>query len=209
MLNVYLKNKVLCRTLFNLQRNTISTNLFTRQGSTAEITKGAPVTVYESAEWQEMNEFLGSKKYFSLVPKDKTSEGEMYKIWQDCVMCTSFKAKYFALLPFFYEDRRTQRAKKKFCMKMELYPDSKYLKFTFAMISGIHVSYEKLDDVAPLTPSDYRIRHLVLRSRPPQFVDMDMVYGNRKIIDMYCFDKQGTWVKEVDSFLFREWNTLY
>jgi len=25
---------------------------------------------------------------------------------------------------------------------------------------------------------------------------MDMVYGNRKIINMYCFDKQGTWDKE-------------
>ena len=25
---------------------------------------------------------------------------------------------------------------------------------------------------------------------------MDMVYGNRKIIDMYCFDKQGSWDKQ-------------
>lgn len=50
--------------------------------------------------------------------------------------------------------------------------------------------------MVPLAPSDYRTRHLVLRSRPPVFADIDMLYGNRKIIDMYVFDKQGTWVKE-------------
>jgi hypothetical protein len=48
----------------------------------------------------------------------------------------------------------------------------------------------------PIPPEDYRIRHLFLRSRPPLFVDMDMVYTNRKIPQMYCFDKEGTWIKE-------------
>jgi hypothetical protein len=197
MLNVQLKSKVFKRSLLTFSKKRISGYFFTRQASTAEITKGQPVTVYESADWPEISDYLVSKNYFSLVPKNSKIEDEMYNIWQDCVMYTNFKPKYFALLPFFLEDGKTMRAKKKYCLKMELYPESKYLKFTYAMISGIHQSYEKLDDVIPLTPSDYRTRHLILRSRPPQFVDMDMLYGNRKVLDMYCFDKQGSWVKEV------------
>jgi hypothetical protein len=197
MLNVQLKSKLFKRSLLKVSVKRISGYFFTRQASTGEITKGQSVTVYESADWPEINDFLHSRKYYSLLPKNQKIEDEMYKIWQDCVMDTSFKAKYFALLPFFFEDKRTVRAKKKYCLKMELYPDSKYLKFTYAMVSGIHHSYEKLEDVIPLTPSDYRTRHLMLRSRPPLFVDMDMLYGNRKVLDMYCFDKQGTWVKEV------------
>lgn len=112
-------------------------------------------------------------------------------------MKTSFKKKYFALLPFFLEDRQTLFAKKKFVLKMDLFPESKHLEFTCAMISGIQKFIEPLEDIVPLPPSDYRFRHTILRSRPPQFVDMDMVYGNRKILNMFCFDQHGSWIPEV------------
>jgi hypothetical protein len=36
-----------------------------------------------------------------------------------------------------------------------------------------------------------------MRSRPPTFVDMDMLYANRKQPNIYCFDQKGTWIKEV------------
>jgi hypothetical protein len=197
MLNRLLTKPTLNRKLFKTQIKQITGYFFTRQASTQEITKGDKVLVYEGPEWQEMSQYLKENKYFEILPKDIESENKMYSIWQDCVMNTNFKAKYFALLPFFFEDRRSSRAKKKYVLKMELYPESKYLKFTFAMMSGIHEQYEPLADVVPITPGDYRTRHLVLRSRPAHFIDMDMIYANRKIIDMYCFDKQGTWVKEV------------
>jgi hypothetical protein len=183
----------------NTPKKSISGYFFTRGSPTKDIVKGEKVLVYEGQEWQEMNKYLSESKYFDIVPKENDSVNKMYSIWQDCVMNTSFKAKYFGLLPFFYEDRRSSRAQKKFVLKMELYPEAKYLKFTYAMMSGVHEAYEPLVDVIPVTPGDYRIRHLVLRSRPPQFVDMDMVYGNRKIPEMYCFDKQGTWVQEVNQ----------
>jgi len=192
-----MRKNILRNNFINTPQKKIHGYFFTRQLSTPEITKGQSVTVYEGPEWSELSNYLNSNNYFNIVPKDEESVRNMYKIWQDCVMSTGFKAKYFGLLPFFVEDRQTTRAQKKFVLKMELYPETKYMKFTFAMLSGVNVRFEPLVDVVPITAGDYRIRHLAMRSRPPQFVDMDMLYGNRKVIDMYCFDKQGTWVKEV------------
>ena len=51
-------------------------------------------------------------------------------------MTTSFKSKYFSLIPFFLEDRNTSKATKKFVLNMELFPESKHLRFTIAMLSG-------------------------------------------------------------------------
>jgi len=57
-----------------------------------------------------------------------------------------------------------------------------------------------LEDFIPIPPEDYRIRHYISRSRAPHFVDMDMLYGNRKLSNIYCFDSQGTWVEEVNNY---------
>ena len=61
-----------------------------------------------------------------------------------------------------------------------------------------------MKDVVPIPSEDLRIRHLVLRSRPASFVDMDMLYANRKIPNVYCFDQKGVWDNEVLIDLFRE-----
>jgi hypothetical protein len=183
---------------FKIQVKNIHGFYFTRQSNTDAITKsGVSVPLYEAPEWREINDYLQAYNYYDIIPKDNQSETKMKSIWTNCVMNGQFKPKYFALLPFFVEDRQTIRAKKKFVLNMELYPESKYMKITLAMISGVISIYEPLEDIVPITPGDYRVRHLMLRSRPPAFVDMDMVYGNRKILNMYCFDKQGTWNKEV------------
>jgi len=197
MLNRLIRGQFLKHSFLKTQKKTITGYFFTRGTPTQEITKGQSVLVYEGQEWSDISKYLNNNQYFEIVPKDENSVNKIYSIWQDCVMNTSFKAKYFGLLPFFYEDRRSSRAHKKFVLKMELYPEAKYLKFTYAMMSGIHEAYEPLLDVVPITPGDYRIKHLMLRSRPPQFVDMEMVYGNRKLGEMYCFDKQGSWNLEV------------
>ena len=88
-------------------------------------------------EWKEINEYLKSKNFYNIIPKDEKSAEAVGKIWTDCVLNTKFKEKYFALLPFFVEDRQTSRAKKKFVLNMELFPESKHLKFDIATISGI------------------------------------------------------------------------
>lgn len=182
---------------FKVSSKNISGFFHTRSIGTEKIKKGTHINVYEAPEWSEMEKHLNENNYFDIIPKDNSSIKQSYDLWTNCVLNSQFKAKYFSLLPFFVEDRQTVRAKKKFVLKMELLPDSKHLKFTLAMISGVATRYEPLDDIVPIAPGDYRTRHLLLRSRPPSFVDMDMVYGNRKIIDMYCFDKQGTWILNV------------
>jgi hypothetical protein len=62
---------------------------------------------------------------------------------------------------------------------------------------GLQSSIEPLGDIIPITPGDYSIRQHLMRSRPPTFVDMDMLYANRKQPNIYCFDQKGTWIKEV------------
>lgn len=119
-----------------IQYKSIHGYYFTRQPNTSTITKGKSVLVYEGPEWKEINEYLQTNKFYDIIPKDQNSLESMYKIWENCILNTNFKEKYFALLPFFVEDRQTVRAKKKFVLNMELFPESKHLKFTIATVSG-------------------------------------------------------------------------
>lgn len=66
----------------------------------------------------------------------------------------------------------------------------------------MHSTFEPIEDIIPIPPEDFRIRHLLLRSRPPHFVDMDMLYANRKLPNIYCFDQKGIWATEVKLILF-------
>ena len=109
---------------------------FTMQPSTSEITKGESITVYQAPEWEELNSLLKEKNYFNIVPKNVTEEDLMHNTWEDVIMRSSFKKKYFSLIPFCIEDRQTQQAKKKFILNMELFPDSKHMKFQCSMLSG-------------------------------------------------------------------------
>ncbi len=170
---------------------------FTKQPNTNNIEVGEKVSVYEGPEWDEINTHLNKNKYFSIVPRSDSDINDMNTIWENCVFETSFKKKYFSLLPFNIEDRHSLNAKKKFVLKMDLYPETKYLKFTYAMISGVHSVLEPLEDIIPVTPGDYKIRHQLLRSKPPHFLDVDMLYANKKVPSIYCFDIHGTWVKTV------------
>ncbi len=139
-LNLKYLNKLKTSSILKLQTKSIQGYFFTRQPNTSTITKGNSVMVYEGPEWNEINEYLKSKNFYDIIPRDFASTQDMYNIWQDCVMNTKFKEKYFALLPFFMEDRQTSRAKKKFVLNMELFPETQHLKFTIAMISGKYYS---------------------------------------------------------------------
>ena len=158
--------------------------------------KSSSVNVYTSPEWNEIYNFLNTKGYFKLTGKGSSSE-VMYELWKDCVMSNeSFKPKYFALLPFFFENSYSRYAQKKFILEMNLLPETKHLHFKCALSSGIHEFIEPLTDVIPIPPQDFKMRHVLMRSRPADFIDGDMFYTNRKTLTMYCFDKQGTWNKE-------------
>jgi phosphopantothenoylcysteine synthetase/decarboxylase len=138
MNKVLLKSNIVRNNLQFLKtsKKNITGYFFTRGTPTSEILKGESVLVYEAPEWQEINKFLEGKDYYKTIPKDEQTIKQLYNTWQDCVFNTKFKAKYFGLLPFFVEDNKTMRAKKKFVLKMELFPEAKNVKFTFAMMSG-------------------------------------------------------------------------
>ena len=122
---------------FKLTKRNIHGYYFSRHPNSANIEVGEKLSVYEGPEWEEINTHLNKNKYFSLIPKSESDVKDMQAIWENCVFETSFKKKYFSLLPFNIEDRHSLNAKKKFVLKMELYPETKYLKFTVAMISGM------------------------------------------------------------------------
>jgi len=131
--------KLLKSSFQKIESKSIHGYYFTRQQNTSTILKGEKVLVYEGPEWKEINEYLNSKNFYNIIPKDGKSAEAVYKIWTDCVLNTKFKEKYFALFPFFVEDRQTSRAKKKFVLNMELFPETKHLKLDIATISGINI----------------------------------------------------------------------
>lgn len=154
------------------------------------------VKLYEAPEWQEISSILMKANYFNIVPNTAKNIELMYSRWKDCVFQSSFKPKYFALLPLMVEDRQTLQAKKKFVLEMSFLPSSKAFRVQAAMISGVHTFLEPLEDLVPIPPEDFRFRHRVLRSRPADFIDGDMFYANRKTLNVLCFDKSGSWFKE-------------
>ena len=130
-------NKNLKSTIFKTSKKNYHSYFFTVQPNTSEILKlGNNVLVYEAPEYKELLEKLNSKQYFEIQPKGTDNVNKLHDIWEDTVMTTSFKSKYFSLIPFFLEDRNTSKATKKFVLNMELFPESKHLRFTIAMLSG-------------------------------------------------------------------------
>ena len=125
--------------MFNLLKNSKKNYqgyYFTVQPNTSTIISEKSVLVYEAPEYKEILENLNQKEYFSLVPKGSENISKLENIWEECMMSTNFKAKYFSLIPFFLEDRQTLKAQKKFVLSMELFPESKHVRMTIAMLGG-------------------------------------------------------------------------
>jgi hypothetical protein len=125
--------------LSKLTKRKINGYYFTVQPNTSEIVKSQAINVYQGPEYQEVHEFLNKNGFYDIAPKNEERYQSMVNIWQNCVFSTSLKAKYFALLPFFFEDRNTRQAQKKFILKMDLLPESKHFQFTTIMASGIYL----------------------------------------------------------------------
>lgn len=125
-----------CVGFLNISRKSYHGYYFSVQPNTVDIKSGQNVLIYEAAEYKEIIENLTKKDYFNIIPKGTDNVNKLYDIWEDCMMSSSFKAKYFSLIPFFMEDRNSSKATKKFVLNMELFPDTKHLRFTIAMLSG-------------------------------------------------------------------------
>jgi hypothetical protein len=137
---MYLKKlqKLTLSSLYKFNIKQIHGFYFSIQPHTCEITNNGQegIQVYQAPEWEELNSLLKEKNYFSIVPKKGKDIALMNHVWENAVMKSSFRQKYFSLIPFCVEDRQTQQAKKKFVLNMELYPESKHMKFQCSMLSG-------------------------------------------------------------------------
>lgn len=109
---------------------------FTVQPDTSHIVKGECVNVYQGPEYEELHQYLNKQGYYDIIPKSQITYNLMLSTWKNCVFDTSFKAKYFSLLPFFFEDRNTQQAQKKFIVKMDIFPETKHFRFVCVLASG-------------------------------------------------------------------------
>ena len=122
--------------LSQLTKRKIHGYYFTVAPNTKDLTTGESINVYQGPEYNEINEYLSKKGFYNIIPKTEKSYKLMIDSWQNCVLETSIKAKYFGLLPFLFEDRQTTQAQKKFILKMDVYPESKHFKFVCIMMSG-------------------------------------------------------------------------
>ena len=135
--NFQITNKSLILNFIKNSKKNYQGYYFTVQPSTSTILTGKTILVYQAPEYKELLNNLNQQNYFSIVPKGSDNISKLENIWEDCIMNTNFKSKYFSLIPFFLEDRQTARATKKFVLNMELFPETKCLRFTLATLGGI------------------------------------------------------------------------
>lgn len=159
----------------------------------SEIDTSDKVTIYTAPEHKEIFDYLNSQNYFKIIPKGNSVQ-TLTNIWKNCIENSKdFKKKYYGLMPLIFDDKFSLRAKKKFILEMNLLPKVKYVEFIACLSSGIVKFISPLEDIIPITADDFKLRHHVIKSLPADFVDIDMIYTNYKTMDMFCFDKQGTW----------------
>ena len=149
-------------------------NYHTIGKSKASIESGPSVTVYDSKEFNELRD----------IPHDQ---------WFGKVTKSSHIKKYMELIPFFVEARYKP---KNFVLRMDLLPDSDYLRFYTLTLSGVYEKYEPLKYIVPVTKYDYRVIYGRILFKQSPILDLDMVYGNHGTKELYVFDKKGNWHDE-------------
>lgn len=119
-------------------------------------------------------------------------------IWKSFISSSNspLVKKYFALIPMFIENKFSYTSDTRYILEMSLIPEIKHFRFKCLESSGVVEYYERLEDIVPITPSDYCLSRRIIRSALPDFVDGDMIYSNSKTQTIIFFDKQGTWHKE-------------
>ena len=172
--------------------NKISIKNFLHTISDAPIIKSESIIpIYSSPEISDFEEAYKNTK-FTTLEKAK-------KIWYDYIKYSKNKevvAKYYALMPMFFENKFSNAAEVRFIVSMGLAPQHQRLVFKCLEASGIVRFEQDLQDISPIPAEDYAFKKKLLRAAFPDFVDGDMLYINRKTLTTICFDKQGTWHKE-------------
>lgn len=100
--------------------------------------------------------------------------------------------KYFGLLPFQLEACLLGHYKH-YILSLELYPESKLLKLTGLSLNGKYDKLISLENLVPVTYSDYRESCKRVLVQPAEFLDWEMIYFNPMMREFYVFDKEGQW----------------
>ena len=173
--------------------NTMQIRMYHSVGrSGVEATQGeTPITVYSSPDSE------------GVLSRESSNIGE----WDAYMMSSPLKNKYFSLIPFQIESvsrylffltfNFLQRFRQKhFVLKMELFPESKFLKFYSLRLDGIAQTYLPIKDLIPITKYDYFAASKTVFFKQNTCLDLDMIYANDITKEMYLFDKAGEWHDE-------------
>ena len=98
----------------------------------------APVLVYTSKEYDDLSKisnFAGDENSFGSMLNSNASSSKVY-----------------SLLPFQVESAFTA---KKFVLRLELFPEAKYLRFHTLSLYGVQQVYLPIGNVVPVTKYDY------------------------------------------------------
>ena len=80
---------------------------------------------------------------------------------------------------------------------MELFPESKYLRFHTLTMAGVQQVYLPISSVVPITKYDFWGAHSWFAFfKQNDCLDLDMIYANHVTKEMFVFDKEGKWNDE-------------
>ena len=116
--------------------------------------------------------------------------------------------KYFGLLPFQFEACLLGHYKH-YILSLELYPESKLLKLTGLSLNGKYDKVISLENLVPVTYSDYRETCKRTLVQPAAFLDWEMIYFNPMMRELYLFDNDGHWNQDNLNHPALEAATLY
>ena len=106
------------------------------------------------------------------------------------LMRSNHKGKVFSLLPFLVEGAFSPKS---YVLRLELFPQAKYLRFHVLKFDGVTRLHVPIDQVIPITKYDYWGASWRMWFKQNQCLDLDMIYANKTSKEMYVFDKSGEW----------------
>ena len=142
--------------------------------------KELPVMVYDSPEFQ------------SFSSASSNSSGNVSS-WDSQVMASPHRSKFFSLLPFQIESKLTAKS---YVLRMEVFPDSKFLRLHTLKLNGVQQVYLPIAEVVPITKYDYWAASWQLWMKQHNCLDLDMIYASQTTKEMFLFDKGGKWHDE-------------
>ena len=146
-----------------------------------EATAGqTPVLVYNSKEYDDLSEISNR------AGGDENS-------WDSLLGSSASSSKVYSLLPFQIESAFTP---KKFVLRLELFPEAKYLRFHTLSLYGVQQVYLPISNVVPITKYDYWGASWLCFMKQHHCLDLDMIYANHVTKEMFVFDKLGEWKDE-------------